>query len=431
MTQRQTKKIRKQLNSIIYRINISYLSEAVFGKFQVLGKATQRKPNLSPSLDQLKSNVLELILIKQKHKGLNSYSIAWETHQSNGLAHLDILLMYQNRIKKSLSSFDYLLELCPQDLGYFTLKQGQKPQVYLTGYPVTRLNQAIIQYGVKEDPEVLTTFSPDHSTRYLILAQIKADPYRYFRDIMVQDPYNFDLSYYAIEYNLDSNIKGWSSVKSKLNDTQAAARALIQHKKPGIQYITRQLIQQRLTPLELQTFDKYTCFPKIVEFLNQIPSYGPHRPHKTLNLYIYGPKGIGKTSFITEGPTNLAQLVPHYDINLQNKYLNRYYNNVYGFISWNQLKYTDFSPNWVLKLLQGTNLQIPIRYSSNVKRDNPLIIATSNMSFTQHIQRRFKDDSILIQMAKANLINQRIVEIFVPVPMFFLQKLLVPINNQN
>lgn len=104
--------------------------------------------------------------------------------------------------------------------------------------------------------------------------------------------------------------------------------------------------------------------------------------------------------------------------------MNRYYNNVYGFISWNEFKYTDFTPNWVLKLLEGAALEIPIRYSSNVKRDNPLVIVTSNISLTEHIQRRYRQEPALIALAKQNLLNQRIIELYVPVSMFFLQKLL-------
>ena len=416
----------KRVNASTYRLNISYLSANQFGKFPILGKDVKREPNLSPKLDALKGQVLDLLWLHQSHRGLVSYTIAWQTHQSCGLAHLDVLLRYESSVKKSKSSFDYLLAICPQDLGYFTQKQGQIPQVHITPYSATRLNLAILDYGQKEDPSTLSNFRPEDSARFLQLAAIKKDPYRYFQLIMDQDPYNFDLSYYAKKYDLVHQVSGWSAVKSKLSDAQAAARALTQQKKPGIRHIDRALIQQRLSPEQLTVFDSYPCFQTIVNHLNQIPKYGPKRPHKTLNLFIYGPKGIGKTSFINQGPTNLAQLVPHYDINIQNKYLNRYYNRVYGFISWNEFKYTDFSPTWVLKLLQGLELQIPIRYNSNIKRDNPLVIATSNMSLSKHIQRRFKDQPELIKMAKSNLLNERVVQVYVPVSMFFMQKLLVP-----
>ena len=420
-----SKKKSNQTNKAIYRLNVSFLSAEKFGTHPILGKDTKRQPNVSPPLEALKDQVLQLLMAHQRHRGLQCYTIAWQTHQSNGLAHLDILLKYEKNVKKRPSSFDYLLDICAQDLGCFSQKQGQKPQVYITAYSSTKINQAIVQYGQKEDPRPLNTFTAELSANFLTLAKIRADPFRYFQLLMREDPYNFELSHYAQQYDLMHEVPGWSSIKTKLADSQAAARALVQQRKPGIQHISRGLIQERLTRQELEIFDRYGCFQTIVDHVNQIPRYGYERPHKTPNLFIYGPKGIGKTSFINQGPANLAQLVPHYDINLQNRYLNRYYNKVYGFISWNQFKYTDFSPNWVLKLLEGLDLQIPIRYASNVKRDNPLVIATSNMSLTEHIQRRFKDQPKLISMAKSNLLNERIVEVYVPVPMFFMQKLLV------
>lgn len=416
---------RKRSFASIYRINISYLSSKKFGTFQALGKNTKRAPDVSPSLDALKVSVLDHIWHHQRHRGLVNYTIAWQIHQSNGLAHLDILLRYERNIKKSACSFDYILPLCPQDLDCFSQTQGQRAQLYITPYSATRLNLAILEYGQKEDPQPLSNFGQTDSERYLTLAAIKNDPYTYLETQMRKDPYNFDFGYYATRYDLAKHIRGWSSIKAKLTDVQTALRALAQQAKPGIRTITRQLIEERLTATQLLVFDTHPCFQTIVDHLNQIPRYGSDRPHKTLNLFIYGPRGIGKTSFVNQGPVNLASLVPHYDINLQNKYLNRYYNNVYGFISWNQFKYTDFSPTWVLKLLQGLDLQIPLRYASNIKRDNPLIIATSNMSLSYHIQRRFRDQPALIEMAKSNLLNQRITQVYVPVPMFFMQKLLL------
>lgn len=197
----------------IYRLIISFLHGDIFGKFQVLEKNAKREPNLSPSLDTLKCLVLEQLLLHEKHRGLSNYTIAWETHPSNGLAHLDILLKYDHAISKSASSFNYLLSLCPQDLNYLP---NQKPKVNITHYALSRLNVAIMEYGKKEDPEPLNTFSPEQSCYYLILSKIKKDPYSYLRDRMAEDPYNFDLADYCVSYNLDKAIPRWAAIKAKL-----------------------------------------------------------------------------------------------------------------------------------------------------------------------------------------------------------------------
>lgn len=405
----------------IYRLNISYLSNNVFGKFSVLGKNVKRQLHISPKLEALKSQILELILLNQNHRGLVNYTLAWQTHQSNGLAHLDILLKYNKNVKKSLTSFNYLLRLCPQDVHHFSQKQGQKPQVSVTPYSTTRLNQAILEYGQKEDPMPLNNFTPEDSSRHLVLAAIRADPYGYLHDRMTEDPYNFDLAECVQQYDLAKQISNWSSVKTKLLDIRGAKIARLQLMKPGIRVITRQLIEQRLTPDELNVFDSHECFQIIVDHLNQIPKYGPHRPHKTKNLFISGPKDIGKTVFALQ----LGKLVGHYNLKFENKYLNRYVNNKYGFIIWNELKLTDFSPTWILEFLQGIEVPIPMRYNACSKHDNPLVYMTSNLTLDAHLRNRYGDRPDLYRHSTQNL-GARITPVHVPVPMFFMQKLLVP-----
>ena len=415
-----TKKKRIQLEARIFRLNISYLSENVFGRFPILGKKEKRELNLSPKLELLKQQTLESILHNQNHRGLTNYTIAWQTHQSNGLAHLDILLLYEKNVKKSLSSFNYLLSLCPQDLIYFSENQSQEPQVNITPYSYSRLNQAILEYGQKEDPAPLNTFTPETSSRHLTLAAIKADPYGFLEDKVRKDPYNFDLAQYTQEHQLSKHIPSWNAIKSKLLDIRAAMIARLQLTKPGIKEITPDLIRERLTQNQLETFYRYPCFQTIVDHINQIPKYGPARPHKTKNIFITGPKDTGKTAFATQ----LGKLVGHYNLKYQNKYLNRYSNNKYGFIVWNQVKLTDFSHNWILQFLQGIQVAIPMRYNACKKNDNPLVYMTSNLTLDKHLRNRYKENPDLYHHSTQNL-GARITAVEIPVPMFFMQKLLV------
>ena len=104
----------KRYDATLYRLVISFLRGDTFGTFQILGKGVKREPNICPKLELLKVQVLEHLCLYQNHKGLTNYTIAWQTHPSNGLAHLDILLKYDHTIKKSPSSFNYLLPLTSQ-----------------------------------------------------------------------------------------------------------------------------------------------------------------------------------------------------------------------------------------------------------------------------------------------------------------------------
>lgn len=255
--------------------------------------------------------------------------------------------------------------------------------------------------------------------------RVKTDPYGYLRDLIAENPETFDLSYYIFKYDLDKEVPKWASIKNNLIEFQAIAKAQWQRKKPGICFIDRGLIERKLSVQQLKTFDTHPCFQLIVDHLNQIPRYGSNRPHKTLNLYLWGAPGIGKTSLFNGTPDSLASITSTYDFNLQNRYQNRYTNNAYGFISWHEFVYTAYPHVSLVKLFEGLDLQIPVRYSSNIKRDNPLIVMTSNISLSEHIEREYKGDPRLTSVAKSSLVNQRISEVYVPVPMFFMQKLLV------
>ena len=404
----------------IYRLNISFLDEIFFGKFPILGKNTKREANLSPKLETLKERILELILACQGPKGLSKYCIAWETHQSNGLAHLDILLKYQNNVRKSFSSFNYLLAYCPQKL---QLLPDNKPRVNITSYCLSKISQAIVEYGEKEDPEPLNTFTNADTKHHLVLAAIKRDPYTYFRKEMQKDPYNFDLSECAENCGLDGHVPNWSAIKHKLHDIRSAMISRLELEKPGIEYITRSLIEEKLTSAELKVFDEHPCFQIIVDYINQITDFTWKRPHKTSNLFIWGPKNIGKTALFLE----LGKYIGYYTVKIENKYINRYSNNKYGFILWNETKLTDFTHTWILEFLEGMPTSIPMRYNSCIKRDNPLVVMTSNLSLEQHIKNRYGDRLDLYNHAKQNL-GCRITDVHVPIPMFFMQKLLIQKN---
>ena len=420
------KRIDKRYCATLYRVNISYLSRARFGVHPVLDKGVKRPVGACPALDALKRSVLQRLLVHQRPRGLQAYTVAWQTHGSNGLAHLDILLKYSARVKCSASSYRYLLELTPQDVQHFSTTQGAAPQLHLTGYSLSALKRAVLQYGTKQDPEPLSTFSEELSARTLALAAIKKDPYAYFQARMRQDPVNFDLADYVDQYDLAQHVPGWTALKAKLNDVRAARVARRQLAKPGIKPITRDLIEAKLSPEELLTFDRYSCFQTIVDHLNQIPRYGPHRPPKTKNLFISGPPDTGKTSLSTA----LAALVGCYNVNYQNKYLNRYSNGKYGFIIWNQTKFTDFTHTWVLQFLQGVQVPIPMRYNACKKSDNPLVLMNSNLPLEDHIAHRFGRPGLsasLLNTAIKNL-GARITAVHLPpgTDLFFLQKLLVP-----
>lgn len=423
MTTTRKSKRPDRLYKQVFRIIISFLDYPK--NIQFKGKKVLRQKNIRPDLQKQKAIVLDSLL--QKEKDLQFYKIAWETHERNLLPHLDILLTYSKRVKKHDNSYNYLLPHCPQVLSEFP-NDKQVPQTRIVGYTISQLSSAVLDYGQKEDPQPLSNFTQQNTNRYIVLNKLKQDAYGFLQQEMKKDPYNFDLAEYVEAYDLASVVHDYNSVKSKLLDIRAAVIARLELSKPGFHRITPQLIRQRLTPSELQHFElfKDKAYQTIIDHLNQICQYGPKRPHKTSNLFLVGPKNTGKTA-LTEV---LAKTVGRYNVKYENKYLNRYSNNKYGFIVWNEVKFTDFSHNWILQFLEGIEVAIPMRYNSCLKKDNPLIILTSNLSLQQHVKKRFSDSKVLYKNAMQNL-GARITQVHIPKghDIFFLQKLIIPADK--
>lgn len=412
-------------DSIIYRLNISYLTG--FGTYPVLPKNTKRSSNVCIKLDTLKSQLLELILSYEKHRHLRYYSIAWQIHPGTGEPHLDILLIYDKNIKKFLSSFNYLLPLCPQR------ESSTTPGVFITNYPKTRLNKAILEYGFKEDPNPLSNLPQDLNS-FLDLKKLEADPYSYLYDQMKKDPLNFNLEQYVQINQLSKNIKGWSSIKTKLKDMQVASANLTLKSRPGFKYIDRDLIESQLTTSELEVFDSWSGYQIIVNYLNQIPIYGGKRQMKTKNLLITGSASIGKTSLF-HNPNHrpdracVEDFCAVYPMGMST-WFPQYRSHVYKLILWNEAKLTSYSYDTILKFLEGSYLDLPTKGGIAPKRDNPLIIMTSNMTLEQMIKQKFFYNNQYQQMARSNL-SVRVQNVIVPsgYDLFLLQKLLVPIVN--
>ena len=392
----------------------------------VIPNLQQYKDSSPPQLHQLKCLILQRLkhrpqdsrshIKSQFDRGLRYYHIALE-HHANDVPHLDILLIYQKSIRRQLVDYDYLL------------RHGN-----ITTY--RKLNQAIINYGKKQDKDALSNLPEDkiidgQSVSSIIQIQdFKKDPYRYLQLQMLKDPLHFNLQQYVRKNDLYKDISSWSSVKTKLKDSQTAAANLQLKQKPGFKYIDRTLIQSCLSPQQLLTYDSWSGYQTIVNYLNQIVTYGYQRPMKTLNLMITGPPSIGKTALFTNryalaGQNPLSNYVAMYPMGTKTWWPN-YRSQVYKFILWNQAKLTSYSYDTILKVLEGNQVDLPQKGSSVLKYDNPLVIMTSNMTLEQLIQQKFNHTFDYVQLARKNL-AVRVQNVIVPagLNLFLLQKLLV------
>lgn len=350
-------------------------------------------------LRQLKFAVLQRLITRQTRRGLQYYRIALEHHQ-NGVPHLDILLTYQASRLRYTTDWDYLL------------RHGD-----LTVY--RQLNRAIIQYGCKQDRASLTNI-PDDISFILTIQRVRRDPYSYLLKKMQQDPLHFNLQDYVYRHDLSPHIRGWSAVKTKLRDMQLAAANHALRSRPGIAPITRARVQACLTPAQLAVYDSWQGYATIIDYLNQIPQYCCKRPFKSRQLLLVGRANSGKTSLINA----LERYYAIYHMDVTN-WFPRYNDGIYPIISWNQFKLKGgMTHTTLLKYLQGYPVDLQYKGGSALRRDNQLIIMTSNMTLQQHICLKFRDPAHRIH-ARSNL-GARIHELIIPADLnlFILQKLI-------
>ena len=365
----------------------------------VIPNLVEYQHSTSLELKALKYATLQRLLAKEKKRGLQYYRIALEHHQ-NGVPHLDILLTYTSSKQRRLTDWDYLL------------RHGN-----VTTY--RQLSRAIIEYGRKQDRQSLSNF-PEDPSRILDVQQLRRDPFAYLYARMRADPLHFNLELYCHQHQLFPHIKGWSSVKTKLRDAQLAAANYSLRSRPGIAPITRDRVQACLTPEQLRVFDSWPGYSTIVGYLNQLPLWGCKRPFKSKQLLIVGAANTGKTSLINALQRYCA--VYHMDVT---NWFPRYTDGSYPLISWNQFKLKGgMDHTTLLKYLQGYPIDLQYKGGSALRRDNQLIIMTSNMTLHQHIDVKFRD-SLQRTLARANL-GARIEQLVLPqgLNLFFLPKLL-------
>ena len=413
---------KKLFDNSIYRLVIRNIQG--YGTFQPTLANTKRSSSICPQLDKLKQRVLDYLLQQQSKRTVKPvhWSIAWEVHTASGLPHLDILLVFQKNIRAYSTSFDYLIKdlKIAQKHTDDRIKHGH---VWVTPYSPKKLNKAILEYGFKEDPAVITNMTLQSQQQLLRVNTLKADPYRYLELQMLKDPLHFNVEQYVRKHDLAQYISSWSSIKTKLKDMQVAAANLALKQKTGFKYINRAHIEACLNLSQLNTYDSWKGYQTIVDYLNQVPAFRFDRPFKSKQLFLVGVPDTGKSSLIRQIQKYTA--VYHMDVS---NWFPRYQNQVYPLIFWDQFKLKGGMPHTdLLKFLQGSPMDLQYKGGSTLRNQNQLIVMTSNMSLDQHINLKFKDQSQRV-LARDNL-RARVYQVAIPsgLDLFLLLKLIVSI----
>lgn len=393
MEEKNTKNIKKKYKNIkgkYFRLVIPNLTE--YGKH----------PWDLNKIKKLKESTLQLLVDKESKRGLEKYSIAVQKHIS-GYPHLDILLIYNKRIENSYKRYDYII------------KHGD-----IRKY--RSFNKAILDYNLKEDKNPLKNFNTDN----LLLkkkASKKSTLYELLEKELLKDPFNFDPNIYIHENDLNKEIiktSGWPSVIRLINIKKTVMCNNILQNKSGIKLITEQLIKKTLNKKEYKLFKSWKGYQKIVDYINQIPKYGCQRPHKTKNLFIYGPPNIGKSSLAIQ----IEKHCSVYPLGTKKGWFPSFKSYVYKMMVWDEFNLKCYPYPDLLKLLEGRPMELPIKGGHAQRRDNQLIYMNSNCSLKELIRFKFKTDNLRTK-AWLNL-NARIdiIQVFKTKPLFLLCKLI-------
>lgn len=353
------------------------------------------------------------------------YLVCRQTYDS-GQPHFHVILVYPRRKQVSLSHhYDYL---------------GIHPNIQ-----TMRNMKAALQYVYKEDPCPVTNMDIVQQRR-VARARDSSSLYELLEEQMLRDPIRFDLDDYCHRHGIFKQIykANYAKAIALIKRAQPAAARAFYASKPGLQFITPELISQKLNQGEIAQFYGHSCYQRIVDHINQIHTY-PNTdfrtmaPLKTRHLLITGPADIGKTSLISHRANSvdpypgLAHYLATYYLSVGQRYYPPYRSFDYRLVNWQQFTVvSDMFPKSgyarLLNYLDGSVSALPQKGRPPVQRqDNPKHILTSNRTLDEHIRKTFYSPQSLA-MALSNL-PSRIQCVIVPPgrSLHFLRKLFVPI----
>ena len=344
-------------------------------------------PHFSCTLDQ----VIDALKVHQSQWQYMRYAVVLQTHtkDEDKDKHLHLYVSYPKQCRLRLDRFDYLG------------KHGKLERV--------RDYTAILIYMSKEArPRANFDYIEDIMRKDFVRAV----------ELLLSQGHNIRQIYRTYSSVVAS--KNWAGYLRFLSYQEDSQKFLDEAAKPGIRFITPELVQSRLNDEEYQQYHSNPIFKRIVDLINDTVRYGSHRPHKAKALFLTGAPNTGKTTLGRALQRNMGTFTFPDD-----GWWQGYQSDVFRLIIWNEFNLKRLQYPTLLKFLQGLRMDMPVKGSHITRSDNPLIFLTSNLTLEELIRTRFRSPQYRA-LARTNL-AARIEEIDIGnTPVFLILKLLVP-----
>ena len=239
----------------------------------------------------------------------------------------------------------------------------------------------------------------------------------------------YDLDDIQVKYSQELADKPWSTVSRFVNDVETIranpSRGLAQQ----LRWISRELIEARLTPEELAIFNSDPQFQTLVDYINKVKKFGSRQIHKECCLSIVSAPSTGKTTLLLK----LAEHYNNYDFPVDGWHAKRYRNDFYSMWTWNEWSFHNVSMEDMLTLTEGLKTDLRVKGSKTFKADRPMLFLLDNETWKSKYERRF--EYLKRQMLKTYKVRLKAFEVrirelnFGKQNLFFLQKLLVSVSD--
>ena len=336
---------------------------------------------------------------------LSDYAVVLETHtkdESKG-KHLHIYIEFSKKREISPSHFDFL--------GKHGNLQRVKSEI------------AVLQYMQKEN-DIKATF--DVIDRLIAKTKKRDDMCKIIYDLIVfRDWQQADVTERFGNKVTRINILNLFKIAKQARIDNQSLKEFNWMKSNRIRSITPELISKRLTSDELGLYNSFPMYQRLIDIVNRILVKGNNHDHKQCTIALVGDPSIGKTTFVNQ----LAKHFASYYFPIDGWHQGEYVNGIYEIWIWHEWDFRILSKSDFLLLTEGEKCGLKVKFSKTQKLDRPLLILTSNETFVNQCYAKFKRDSHLRDSCIAAL-KTRIEELdFGTLPLHFLTKLLVSVNE--